>query len=323
LAFDVCYLIMILAIDIGGTQFGLMLATEKGEIVKHLQRSTDRTGGAQWMIDQIVSESRALIHQSPQPVVACGIGFGGPVNFDTQHIINSTHVKGWDNCPLPRIITQELGIPAMVDNDANVGALGEFTFGAGKGSTNLIYYTISTGIGGGIIINGQIYRGSNSNAGELGHCPILLNGPLCDCGNRGCLEALCSGTAIGKRVQQAVKKHPRKGRAIRHLAGGNSITAKTLFDAAKQKDPLAQSLVEETCTYLGMGVATAMNAFAPNVIVIGGGVSKAGRVLFDPLRKTTDRFLMPIHRPHLNIRPAKLKGRSVLLGAVALAKEIL
>lgn len=314
---------MILAIDIGGTQFGLALATPTGKIVKHLQKSTNRTGGAKWMVEQIISESRTLQNQSAKPVLACGIGFGGPVNFNTQHIINSTHVKGWDNCPLPQIITQELGLPAIVDNDANVGALGEFTFGAGVGSTNLVYYTISTGIGGGIIINGQIYRGSNGNAGELGHCPILLNGPLCDCGNRGCLEALCSGTAIGKRAQRATKKHPRKGRIIRHLAGEHAITAKTLFDAAKQKDPFAESLVKETCTYLGMGVATAMNAFAPNTIVIGGGVSKAGRVLFHPLRKETSRFLMPIHRPHLNIRQAKLKGNSVLLGAVALAKQLL
>jgi glucokinase len=313
---------MILAIDIGGTQFGLILATTDGKVVRHLQRSTDRSGGAQWMIKQIILESRTLIHQSHKSVLACGIGFGGPVNFDTQHIINSTHVTGWDNCPLPQIIQKELNLPAIVDNDANVGALGEFTFGAGKGSTNLIYYTISTGIGGGIIINGNIYRGSNGNAGEFGHSPIRLNGPLCDCGNHGCLEALCSGTAIGKRTQIAIKKHPRKGRVIRHLSGENPITAKTLFEAAKQKDPFAQSLVEEICTDLGMSVATASNTFAPSVIVIGGGVSKAGRTLFDTLRKKTSPFLMPIHRPHLNIRQAQLKGRSVLLGAVALAKQI-
>lgn len=313
---------MILAIDIGGTQFGLALSTPDGKIIKHCQRSTDRAGGAKWMIEHILSESQTLIKQAPDPVLSCGIGFGGPVNFDTQTIINSTHVKGWDNCPLPNIIKEKLGIPAIVDNDANVGALGEFTFGAGKNSTHLVYYTISTGIGGGIIINGQIYRGGNGNAGELGHCPILRDGPLCDCGNHGCLESLCSGTAIGKRTQKAVAKHPRKGRVLCTLAGDHAITAKTLFDAAKQQDPFAQSLIEEICTDLGMGVATAMNAFAPNVIVIGGGVSKAGRVLFDPLRKITDRFLMPIHRPHLNIRQAKLKGRSVLFGAIALAQHM-
>jgi glucokinase len=311
---------MILAIDIGGTQFGLALSTTKGLVVKHIQRPTDRADNAQKRIDQILSESKTLIAQSS--ISACGIGFGGPVNFDTQRIINSTHVAGWDNCPLPEIIQNKLGIPTIVDNDANVGALGEFTFGAGKNTHHLVYYTVSTGIGGGIIIDGNIYRGGNGNAGELGHVPIHLNGPQCDCGNRGCLEALCSGTAIGKRATATVLKHPRKGRAIVRTAGDHPITAKTLFDTARAGDPFAQKLVDEICTDLGLGVAMAMNAFAPDIIVIGGGVCKAGRVLFEPLRRETNRFLMPVHRPHLKIIPAKLKSRSVLLGAVALAKQL-
>jgi glucokinase len=314
---------MILGIDIGGSQFGLVLATTDGKVVKRVQRSSDRDAGASLMIAHILSESRLLLAASPEPVSCCGIGFGGPVDFGQQRIINSTHVKGWDDCPLPAQITQALGIPAVVDNDANIGALGEFTFGAGIGCDNLVYFTISTGIGGGIIIHGEIYRGSDGNAGELGHCPILLDGPRCDCGNRGCLEALCSGTAIGRRARMAVDKHPRKGRVLLRLAGGDPVTAKTLFDAARQKDAFAQSLVVETCTYLGMGVATAMNAFAPRAIVIGGGVARAGRALFDPLRREADRFLMPIHRPHLKIRPARLGGRSVLMGAVALAEKML
>ena len=254
--------------------------------------------------------------------MACGIGFGGPVNFDTQRIVNSTHVPGWDDCPLPEIVEQHLGVPAIIDNDANVGALGEFTFGAGKNSRHIIYYTVSTGIGAGIIINGEIYRGGNGYAGELGHVPILRDGPQCDCGNRGCLEALCSGTAIGKRATAAVQKHPRKGIAITRAANNNPITAKTLFDTARSGDPYARALVDEICTDLGQGLAMAINAFAPNVIVIGGGVSNAGRVLFEPLRRETRRFLMPVHRPNLRIVPAKLKNHSVLLGAVALAREL-
>ena len=201
-----------------------------------------------------------------------------------------------------------------------MGALGEFTFGAGKNSRHIIYYTVSTGIGGGIIINGEIYRGGNGYAGELGHVPILRDGPKCDCGNRGCLEALCSGTAIGRRATAAVKKHPRKGIAIARTA--NPITAKTLFDTARSGDPYAKALVNEICTDLGQGLAMAVNAFAPDVIVIGGGVSNAGRVLFEPLRRETRRFLMPVHHPHLKIAPAKLKSRSVLLGAVALTKQL-
>ncbi len=307
---------MILAIDIGGSQFGLALAAPDGRIIKHIRHQTNDR--ADKRIDRIIAESKTLISQSP--VSACGIGFGGPVNFDAQRIVNSTHVAGWDDCPLPEIVQQHLGLPAIIDNDANVGALGEFTFGAGKNSRHIIYYTVSTGIGGGIIINGEIYRGGNGYAGELGHVPILRDGPKCDCGNRGCLEALCSGTAIGRRATAAVKKHPRKGIAIARTA--NPITAKTLFDTARSGDPYAKALVNEICTDLGQGLAMAVNAFAPDVIVIGGGVSNAGRVLFEPLRRETRQFLMPVHRPHLKIAPAKLKSRSVLLGAVALAKEL-
>ena len=307
---------MILAIDIGGSQFGLALAAPDGRIIKHIRHQTNDR--ADKRIDRIIAESKTLISQSP--VSACGIGFGGPVNFDAQRIVNSTHVAGWDDCPLPEIVQQHLGLPAIIDNDANVGALGEFTFGAGKNSRHIIYYTVSTGIGGGIIINGEIYRGGNGYAGELGHVPILRDGPKCDCGNRGCLEALCSGTAIGRRATAAVKKHPRKGIAIARTA--NPITAKTLFDTARSGDPYAKALVNEICTDLGQGLAMAVNAFAPDVIVIGGGVSNAGRVLFEPLRRETRQFLMPVHRPHLKIAPAKLKSRSVLLGAVALAREL-
>ncbi len=307
---------MILAIDIGGSQFGLALAAPDGRIIKHIRHQTNDR--ADKRIDRIIAESKTLISQSP--VSACGIGFGGPVNFDAQRIVNSTHVAGWDDCPLPEIVQQHLGLPAIIDNDANVGALGEFTFGAGKNSRHIIYYTVSTGIGGGIIINGEIYRGGNGYAGELGHVPILRDGPKCDCGNRGCLEALCSGTAIGRRATAAVKKHPRKGIAIARTA--NPITAKTLFDTARSGDPYAKALVNEICTDLGQGLAMAVNAFAPDVIVIGGGVSNAGRVLFEPLRRETRQFLMPVHRPHLKIAPAKLKSRSVLLGAVALTKQL-
>ncbi len=310
---------MILAIDIGGSQFGLALATPDGRIIKHIQHQTDRTDHADKRIDRILAASKTLISQSS--VLACGIGFGGPVNFDTQRIVNSTHVPGWDDCPLPEIVEQHLGLPAIIDNDANVGALGEYTFGAGKNNRHIIYYTVSTGIGGGIIINGEIYRGGNGYAGELGHVPILRDGPQCDCGNRGCLEALCSGTAIGRRATAAIQKHPRKGIAITRAANNTPITAKTLFDTARSGDPYARTLVDEICTDLGQGLAMTVNAFAPDVIVIGGGVSNAGRILFEPLRRETSQFLMPIHRPNLRIVPAKLKNRSVILGAVALAKQ--
>ena len=313
---------MILAIDIGGTQFGLALASEDGRLVRRARGRTDRSGGASWMIERILEAGRKLLERSPGKVSACGIAFGGPVDFESQQIVNSTHVAGWDGVPLPDIVRRELKLRALMDNDANVGALGEFAFGAGVGCRNLVYYNIGTGIGGGIIIDGEIYRGSDGNAGELGHCPVLPDGPRCDCGNRGCLESLCSGKSIGNRAAEAVRRHPRRGRAIVECGDGEA-SAKFVFDAAREGDRLALEIVEETCRYLGMSVATAMNAFAPDTIVIGGSVSKAGRVLFDPLREEALRFVMPVHRPHLKIKRAKLGGNSQLLGAVAFAKSVL
>ena len=307
---------MVLAVDIGGTNFSLALVSSDGKMQKRVTRSTDRTGGAGWMIANILKDSRGLAESND--VTACGISFGGPVNFEAQSIINSTHVAGWDDVKLPKIFKYELGIPAVVDNDANMGALGEFVYGAGKGFRNLVYYNIGTGIGGGIIINKEIYRGSDGNAGELGHVPILPNGPLCDCGNRGCLEALCSGTAIGRRAEEAVSSQPKRGKVIRKSRLGD-ITAKGVFDAARKGDRLALELVDEVCVYLGMGVATSMNAFAPDGIVIGGSVCKAGIVLLRPLREQADRFLMPVNRPHLKVLPAKLGGKSGIMGAAALA----
>ena len=312
---------MILAVDIGGTRFRLALGTSDGRILKRKTGATDRSGGARWMIDRILEEGRRLLASSPETVTACGISFGGPVDFEAQRIVNSTHVPGWDNLAIPETIQGRLGIPAIVDNDANAGALGELRYGAGKGCRHLVYYNIGTGIGAGIIIDRRIYRGANGNAGEVGHVPVLPDGPLCDCGNRGCLEALCSGTAIGRRGEEAVRRQPRRGRGIRHVSEG-PITAKAVFDAARTGDGLALELVNETCRYLGMGVAAAMNALAPEAIVIGGSVAKAGSVLLEPLREQTDRFLMPVHRPHLRILPAGLEGDSGLLGAVALAAAL-
>jgi len=311
---------IILAIDIGGTQYGLALVSTEGEVLRKRKGATDRAGGAEWMVERILEESRALLKE--KPVQACGIGFGGPVEFASQRVLSSTHVSGWEGVPLPAIIERELDLPAVVENDANAGALGEFTFGAGRGCRHLVYYTISTGIGGGIVVDGEIYRGGDGRAGELGHVPVLAHGPLCDCGNRGCLEALCSGKSIGQRATKAALSHPRRGKGVRQAAGNGEITAKAVFDAARRGDSLAREIVQETCVYLGMGLGAAMNALGPDCIVVGGGVSRAGRTLFEPLRTQTGRFTMPVHRPFLRILPAQRGGNSVLLGAVALARKL-
>ena len=299
---------MILAIDIGGTQFRLAAVDDTGRIHKLVRGATQSKGGADWMIDQVLSTAKTL-HQS-YSFDAAGIGFGGPVDYDSQRIINSTHVEGWDNVRLPQILESETGIPALVDNDANVGALGESAFGAGKGLSSIVYYTVSTGIGGGIILNGAGYRGANGNAGELGHVPILRDGPKCACGNVGCLEALCSGPAIAERGRNEVKGF------------GEQMTAKGVFDLARCGNRAAVRIVRETADYLGMGIATTINTLAPDMVIVGGGVARAGKVLFDPLRACVRRRVMPVHRSSVRIVRAKRGDRAVLLGAAVMALKV-
>ena len=296
---------MILSIDIGGTRFRVAVAKPDGTLVKVVRRSTDTSGGAEWMIEQVESIADDLI--GTYPVKAIGVGFGGPVDYSRQRIVNSTHVPGWDNVPLPGLLESRFGLPAIVDNDANVGALGETTYGAGKGLKTVVYYTISTGIGGGVIIDGSIYRGANGNAGELGHVPILKEGPVCACGNSGCLEALCSGPAIGRRGGRRLK---RRG-----------MTAREVFDEARAGNRDALQIVSDTVTYLSMGIASTINAFAPEAVIVGGGVSRAGKTLFEPLRQAVTERVMPVHRSDVRILQAKRGDNAVLLGGVALAGE--
>lgn len=299
---------MILAIDIGGTQFRLAVVNPDGKLIKVVRRSTDVDAGADWMIDQVLALSTNLCRRFD--IASAGIGFGGPVDFVSQRVINSTHVAGWDDVNLPGIISRELNVRAVVDNDANAGAFGEFTFGAGKGLKSIIYYTVSTGIGGGIILDGKVFRGSNGNAGELGHVPILVDAPLCACGNVGCLESLCSGPAIAARAADEIH-----GFADR-------ITAKDVFDLAKQGNRGAARIVRQSADYLGMGIAAAINTLAPEMVIVGGGVSKAGRGLFDPLRRSVKSRVMPVHRPFVRIVRARRGDHSVLLGAAAMAASL-
>ncbi len=299
---------MILAVDIGGTRFRVAVADEDGNLARVARRATQAEGGSVWMIDQVIR--LASDFGSKFDIRAIGVGFGGPVDFAGQRIINSTHVEGWCDVPLPKLLEDRLGVPAVVDNDANVGALGEYVFGAGRGRKSMVYYTVSTGIGGGIILNGAIYRGANGNAGELGHVPILVDGPRCACGNVGCLEALCSGPAIARRARERMK------------GSSHALTAKDVFDAARKGNRVAAEIVEETADYLGMGIAATINTVAPDIVVVGGGVAKAGRILFDPLRKSVKRRVMPVHRRDVRVVPAKRGDNAVLLGAVALAQGL-
>ena len=277
-----------LAIDIGGTKFRLALF-EAGQLVRRELRLTNREGGRDWMLEQLREAGRGWLAE--RPCDACGIGFGGPVDFAAQRIALSTHVGGWQDFGLPAWVESELGIPAVMDNDANLGALGEAVYGSGAGSDPLLYVTISTGIGGGIVSGGQVFRGADSYAGEIGHLTVRPDGPACMCGARGCLERMCSGLWLERDY----------GRSAEELL----------------RDP---AFVQGYVVDLALGLKSAIMLLNPARIVIGGGISRAGEALFGPLRAELRRQITDWSRARIDVTPAGLGDDSVLWGALALAR---
>ena len=278
-----------LAFDIGGTKFSVA-AFEDLRMVRRESRPTEGDGGRDWMLAQLREIASAW--QAERTFEACGIGFGGPVNYAAQRIALSTHVGGWQDFELAAWVRNELGIPAVMDNDANVGGLGEAIHGAGAGCDPIFYMTISTGIGGGILIGGDIYRGADSYAGEIGHLTIRPGGPECLCGARGCLERMCCGLWLERDY----------GRPAKELLCDPDFVRRYVAD-------------------LALGLKAAVMLLNPARIVIGGGISKAGEPLFGPLREELRRQITGWSRARIDVVPAALGDDSVLWGALALARK--
>ena len=218
------------AIDIGGTKFSAALFADD-RMIRRESRSTDKEGGRDWMLAQLLEIGRAW--QSECPIDRCGIGFGGPVNFTEQRVTLSTHVGGWKDFLLPAYIREKFGIPAIMDNDANTGALGEAVYGAGKGASPVFYMTLSTGIGGGIYADGHIWRGADSYGGEIGHLTIHPGGPECLCGARGCLRAYLLRIVARKRIRKE-RQRVDAGPGVRApLRGGPLAGPEGLHHAAE------------------------------------------------------------------------------------------
>ncbi|MBI1790009.1 MAG: ROK family protein [Acidobacteria bacterium] len=276
-----------LAIDIGGTKFSLALF-EGNRMVERATQHTDRAGGPAWMIQQIGRIAKAW-----QPIHRCGVGFGGPLNFAEQRVVLSTHVGGWGGFQLREELLSLLRVPVIMDNDANVGALGEARYGAGRECPSVFYMTLSTGIGGGIYLDGKIWRGADSYAGELGHLTIRPDGPQCLCGARGCFERMCSGLWLERD----------HGRPAHELL----------------RDP---DFVRRYVVDLALGLKACIMVLNPARIVIGGGISKAGPALFEPLREELRRQITAWSRARIDVVPALFADDSVLYGALALAEEL-
>jgi glucokinase len=313
---------LVIGIDLGGTKITTGLVECSGRLLARDYRETLAVHGPEAVIARMLDAVHTVLAQAgmgKEQVAALGVGSPGPLDIGAGVVVSPPNLPGWERVPLRQRLQDALGIPTFLENDANAAALGEYRFGAGQGCQHMVYVTASTGIGGGLILNGALYHGASDLAGEIGHMTILAGGPLCGCGNRGCLEALASGTAIARRARESVARGvPTR---IADLAEGQPerISARLVAQAAAEGDAEAQAILAEAMNYLGIGMANLANLFNPQRIVIGGGLTNLGEALFEPVRRAIVRHAFRSAAEAVRVIPAGLGENVGVLGAAAVA----
>ena len=313
----------VLGFDLGGTKFAFGIVREDGAVVASGRVDTLADQGPAQAVARATAAARELIAANgfdAASLLGVGIASPGPLDIARGCVDGSPNLPGWTGHPIAGEIGKAFGLPARIDNDANAAAVGEFRFGAGRGFPNMVYVTISTGIGGGVMVDGRLMRGANGNAAELGHLTLDIKGPPCPCGGQGCFEKYASGTAIAARARAALAAGRTSSLAA--LAGGaDKVTSHHVLQARAQGDALAREIWDETLEYLGRGFAVIINTFNPDRIVVGGGVTAAGDVLFTPLRQKALGYAFPRLAAVCSIVPAGLGGDVGVVGAAACAFE--
>ena len=308
---------MLVGIDLGGTKIDAVLSDNCGNIKKRELKETRASEGPNAVIKRIVEAIKAV--SSDCKIAAVGIGAAGIIDVETGLITFSPNLPGWRNIKLKDILERELDVKTFVDNDATVAALAEHIFGIAVGCNHFVCVTLGTGIGGGIVTNGQIYRGISGGAGEIGHMTIDINGPLCGCGNRGCFETLASGTALEREAKAKIAEGAKTSIPKYAKESSNRISAKSIYLAAQDGDKLANELIAQLGYYLGVGLANLVNIFNPQIIVISGGVSRMGDLLLEPARKTVRERAFELSAKAARVEVSSLGYDAGPLGAVALA----
>ena len=316
---------ILLALDYGGTKLSAAIAGTGERTWRALERSVSPPiKDARYEYATMLSLARKLL--GDQKPAAIGVSFGGPVDAPNGRVILSHHVGGWEDTPLRDRLQADLGAPTSVDNDANVAALGEYAFGAGLvetlHATSLLYVTVSTGVGGGWIIDGKIFSGADGMAGEIGHTICDPQGAPCVCGRHGCVEAMACGTAIARDAQARLRAETKRGAILRTLINDdmNKVTGALVAQAANQGDELAIDVMDAAAHALGFGIGTAITLINPELVVVGGGVSKSGERYWRELRALARANTLPQMRVEIVL--AKLGDDAPLWGAIALAEKL-
>jgi glucokinase len=309
-----------IGIDVGGTKVLGGVVTETGEVLTTSRRDTPREGGS--ALTQTIADV-ALELSAQYPVIAVGLSAAGFVSSDRKTMLATPNIAGWNGVQLDAELTALINLPVVLENDANAAAWGERTFGAGKGKENMLMVTVGTGVGGGIIVNGQLLRGAFGIAAEIGHLRVLPEGHLCGCGARGCFEQYASGNALLRHAREAIAASPDLARNLLSRGDGTleGLTGRAITDAARDGDQVAISAFNTTAQWLGAGIASLSVILDPECVVIGGGVVDAGEILLAPTRAAMERY-MPFagKHPYPKIIAATLGNEAGLVGAADLAR---
>ncbi len=317
--------IPLLAIDLGGSKIVTALVSPEGKIIAREHTLTLAEEGAEAVIRRMLATIDHVIEQanlSRSLFSTIAVAAAGAIDSKKGIVTASPNLPGWYNIPLKRIVKKETGLETFLINDANAAALGEYYFGAGRGVNNLIYITVSTGIGGGIIIDGKLHVGASGSAGEIGHTTVDINGPRCNCGNIGCLEVLASGKAVAREAQRLIAQGSKT--IMLKLAEGEpqNITAQTVSAAAKKGDALALAIISKAATYLGVGMVNLVNTFNPEMIIVGGGMSQMGDMLLEPARQVVAERAFQLPAQRVRIVPSQLGEDAGVIGAAAFVQKL-
>jgi glucokinase len=314
----------LVGVDLGGTTIKMAFVNMYGEIVHKWEIDTDHSEQGKNIVTDIAKSIDQKLEELDQPkskLLGIGMGAPGPVNTETGVIYQTTNLP-WKNYPLKDVLEVETSLPVVVDNDANIAAIGEMWKGAGNGAKDLICVTLGTGVGGGIIANGQVVRGTNGAGGEIGHMTSIAEGGApCNCGKTGCLETIASATGIARIAKEKLAKGETTSVLQQIYKENGKVTAKDVFDAAKANDELALEIVDYVTFHLGLALANLANGLNPEKIVIGGGVSKAGDILVKHVRTHFDRFAFPRVAEGATIAIATLGNDAGVIGGAWLVKQ--
>ncbi len=312
-----------IGVDLGGTKIRVALARSGGEIVDVRSFPTEAERGTETVLANLQSGVDVLLADGGCPwdkVAGMGVCVAGFYDCKAELMIKSPNLPGWEFFQLKQKLEDLFALPIVIENDASAAAYGEFCFGTGRGQEDMLLLTLGTGIGGGLVLGGKLYRGSRGFGGEIGHIPILPDGPRCGCGRRGCLEALASGTAIAREGRNLLAGHGTT--LLREMvAVSGDLRAEHVFEAARLGDAASNGIIDRAAYYLGRALAIAVAILNPGIVVLSGGIAANGEQFFDPVRRHFHAAVLPLLATEMLIAGGRLGADSGIRGILQLVEE--